>query len=159
MKLIVGLGNPGKRYVGTRHNIGFWLLRQLVKEFNSLSAATFYKNSGFINECGWEIKRTISRLKISLEDTLVIHDDFDLPLGQFRLHFNRSAAGHKGVQSVMDELGSKAFWRLRVGIGKPAEGVEANDYVLEKFSPQEQQILDLLYPQILAAIKDWVLKK
>lgn len=161
MKLLVGLGNPGKKFDGTRHNIGFWLVDRLSLEFNSKDCCSFrfFKNTGFINECGKEIKKTISRLKISLEDMLVIHDCFDIPVGEFKLQFNRGAAGHKGVQSIVDETGSRSFWRLRVGINHPPKGVHANDYVLEKFSRREQAVLDALYPQIENSIRDWLLKK
>lgn len=158
MKLIVGLGNPGKKYEGTRHNLGFFLVDLLKKEI-ARPGVVFFKNSNFINEAGEEVRKTISFYKIPLEDVLVIHDDFDLELGQFKLHANRSSAGHKGVQSLIDQLGSQNFSRLRVGIGHPPEGIEANDYVLERFSPQEQEVLDSIYPQILIAVQNWVLKK
>lgn len=160
MKLIVGLGNPGKEYENTRHSAGSHLVDMTKRDLGGTKKdIVFFKNTTFMNDSGIDVRKTINRLKISLEDVLVIHDDFDLELGQFRLQFGRSAAGHKGVRSVIEELGSRDFWRLRIGIGHPQTGVEANDYVLEHFSPQEQQILDSLYPQILAAVQDWVLKK
>ncbi len=118
----------------------------------------FFKNSGFINNSGIDVRKTINRLGVSLEDLLVIHDDLDLSLGQFRLQFGRSDAGHKGVRSVINALRSQDFWRLRIGVGRPPENVEADDYVLERFSPQEREVLDSIYPQILTTIKDWVLK-
>ena len=173
MKLIVGLGNPGKKYKGTRHSVGFWLVDRLCTEprparlaFGDSKAGgsvtgdgvRFFKNSNFINDSGIEVKKTISFYKILLGDVLVIHDDFDLELGQFKLQSKRSSAGHKGVRSVIDELGSKDFWRLRVGVDRPPAGVEANDYVLERFSSQEQEVLDSLYPQILTTVKDWLLR-
>jgi PTH1 family peptidyl-tRNA hydrolase len=156
--LIVGLGNnPRRKYRNTRHNNGFWAVDRLRDDLES--GVKFFKNSGFINNSGIELKKIISHLGIRLEDLLIVHDDFDLQLGQFKLQFGRSSAGHKGVQSVIDELGSKDFWRLRIGVGHLPEGIEANDYVLERFSPQEREILDSLYPQILTAVRDWVLKK
>ncbi len=158
MRLIVGLGNPGKECEGTRHNIGFWMVDRLKKEISGRETS-FFKNSNFVNEAGKDVKKTISRLKIPLEDVLIIHDDFDLELGQFKLQFNRSSAGHKGVQSVIDELGSQAFWRLRIGIRHPPEGVEADDYVLARFSPQEREILEATFPQILLTAQNWLLKK
>jgi PTH1 family peptidyl-tRNA hydrolase len=167
MKLIVGLGNnPCEKYHNTRHNTGFWAVDTLKDDLKAgaspattVGEAVFFKNSGFINNSGVEVKETINRFGVSLEDLLVIHDDFDLELGQFKLQFGRSSAGHKGVQSVIDQLGSKNFWRLRIGVGLLPVGVEANDYVLDRFSPQEREILDSIYPQILATVKDWVLKK
>jgi len=156
--LVVGLGNPGKEYANTRHNLGFFFVDLLKKEITA-SGVTFFKNSSFINEAGKEVKKTISWHKITLEDVLVVHDDFDLELGQFRVQSNRSSAGHKGVQSLINEIGSQGFFRLRVGIGHPPAEVEANDYVLEHFSPQEQKILDSIYPRILITVKDWLLKE
>ena len=156
MKLIIGLGNPGKKLESTRHNTGFFFVDRLKKEIAGPDVR-FFKNSTFINDSGIEVKGTISYYKILLEDVLVIHDDFDLELGQFKLQFGRSSAGHKGVQSVIDELGSQSFWRLRIGIGEP-EDVDADDYVLGRFSPQEQEVLASIFPQILTAVQDWVLK-
>jgi len=160
MKLIVGLGNPGKQYQNARHNTGFWLVDRLSAEPRSVTnGVRFFKNTSFINDSGVDVKKAIRRFGVSLEDLLVVHDDFDLRLGQFKLQFGRSSAGHKGVQSVIDELDSKDFWRLRVGVGHPPVGGEANNYVLEHLSLQEQEILNSIYPQILATIKDWLLKK
>jgi PTH1 family peptidyl-tRNA hydrolase len=159
VKLVVGLGNnPRKKYKNTRHNTGFWLV-DLLKEEIEGQEVVFFKNSGFINNSGTDVKKTINHLRVPLEDLLVVHDDFDLELGQFKLQSGRSSAGHKGVQSVIDELDSQDFWRLRVGVGRPPEGVEVNEYVLEHFSSSERQIIDSIYSQILAAVKDWVLKK
>ena len=158
MKLIVGLGNPGKKYENTRHNTGFRFVDLLEKELVG-SGVLFFKNSTFINDSGIDVKKTINRLKIPLEDLLIIHDDFDLELGQFKLQSNRSSAGHKGVQSVIDELGSKDFWRLRIGIGHPPVGVESSDYVLDHLSLAEQGVLASIFPNILATTKDWLLQK
>jgi len=163
MKLIVGLGNPGKKFENTRHNLGFWFVDRLKRSLEAGAATVgdvvFFKNTSFINDSGIDVKKTINRLKLPLEDVLVIHDDFDLELGELKLQFGRSDAGHKGVQSIINELGSKDFWRLRIGTGKLPEGVDADDYVLDHFSPSEQAILASLYPQILTTVKDWVLKK
>jgi len=162
MKLLVGLGNPGKKYENTRHNTGSHFVGMIQRDLGGIKKnrdTVFFRNTGFINNSGIDVKKTINRLEVSLEDLLIIHDDFDLELGQFKLQLGRSSAGHKGVQSVISELGSKDFWRLRIGAGHLPTGVEANDYVLEHFSLQEQQILDSLYPQILTAVKNWVLKE
>ena len=158
MKLIVGLGNPGKKYENTRHNTGFWVVDRLRKELRD-PEVVFFKNTSFINNSGMDVKKAIRRFGVSLEGVLVVHDDFDLDLGQFKLQFGRSSAGHKGVQSIIDELGSKDFWRLRIGIGHPQVEIESNDYVLECFSPQEQEVLNELSPKILAAVQSWVLPK
>jgi aminoacyl-tRNA hydrolase len=117
------------------------------------------RNAGFINNSGRDVLRLAREFGSKLSDLLIVHDDFDLPLGRFKLQFNRSAAGHKGVQSVINELGSKAFWRLRVGIGKPPAGVDADDYVVASFSPSEWEVLESLYPQLRAAVEDWLLQK
>ena len=160
MKLIFGLGNPGKKFEKTRHNTGFWVVDMIREDWRGIKRdVVFFKNTTFINDSGVDVKETINRFKIPLEDILIIHDDFDLELGQFRLQFGHSSAGHKGVQSIIDELGSQDFWRLRIGTGKLPEGADADDYVLEQFSPSEQQVLDSLYPQTLSTVKDWVLRK
>lgn len=162
MKLVVGLGNTGKKYNNTRHNLGHWVVERLKKmrshEFES-KQIILAKNVGFMNESGEDVLRLVKKAGADLKNLLIIHDDFDVPLGEFKLQFGRSSAGHKGVQSVIDELGSKDFWRLRVGIGRPPAGVEADDFVISEFSPPEQEIIDDLFPSLLQAVEDWVLKK
>ena len=90
-----------------------------------------------MNESGRFVKRLVERYKIPLDDLLIIHDDLDVSLGEFKLQKGRGTAGHKGVESVISALGDNNFWRLRIGIDRPPEGTEPEDYVLSKFSPEE----------------------
>jgi len=145
MNLIVGLGNPGKKYDGTMHNLGYAAVDELAQshevqwqEFskNSLMAklnqyqTILLKPTTYMNESGNSLKEITNYFKIKPEDLWVIHDELDLPPGEVRLSFNSSAAGHRGVQSIIDQLSSQAFWRFRIGIGRPPGHMPAEDYVL-----------------------------
>lgn len=140
MKLIVGLGNPGKKYERTRHNIGSRVIGEL--KLLDLKNVVLIKPATFMNESGAAVKKLIKNHKLKIEDLTVIHDDIDLPAGQFKISRNRGSAGHKGVQSIIKELGTKNFERVRIGIcpllGKP-EAVEK--FVLQNFTKSEEKIL------------------
>lgn len=152
MKLIIGLGNPGKKYENTRHNIGTWLIDQLaMQRFNN--EAILVKSSVFMNESGRFVKKLVDRYKIPLDDLLIIHDDLDVPLDEFRLQKDRGAAGHKGTESVIEALQSNNFWRLRIGIGRPPPDVNPEDYVLSKFSPGEQEKIAKIIPNVRSSIQ------
>lgn len=132
-RLLIGLGNPGKKYQFTRHNVGHLVIDFLKK----LDGFVLRKSSVFMNESGREVKKLLDELKISFDNLIVLHDDVDLKLGQFKLQKGRSSAGHKGVESIIGALGTKDFWRLRIGVGAPPQGVETEEYVLEKFNQGE----------------------
>lgn len=156
--MIVGLGNPGKKYVGTRHNVGFAVLDQLA---NDWSCSQWKKEFGvrwtrakehwllepqeFMNVSGACLLVFTQRKKLALQpasDLLVVHDDLDFPLGEIRWQHDRSAAGHNGVQSIIEVWGQH-FSRLRVGIGSNRESnLPAEDYVLQPFTSAEQPIID-----------------
>jgi PTH1 family peptidyl-tRNA hydrolase len=171
MKIIVGLGNPGKKYEQTRHNVGFlaldfFLLRndgfsswRLKKEEKTKIAEgkigdekiILVKPQTFMNQSGEAVKEILKRKKEKIENLLVVHDDLDLPFGKIRLSFGASSAGHKGVQSIINLLESQDFWRLRIGIGpkiKPAE-----QFVLAPFSKKEQNVLKEILVKVTEAIK------
>ncbi|RLC34918.1 MAG: hypothetical protein DRZ76_01540 [Candidatus Nealsonbacteria bacterium] len=144
--LIVGLGNPGKKYIGTRHNVGFRVVDELAKE--KREGFILAKPRTFMNQSGKAVKQLIENCcmrtagKLKIENLIVVHDDIDLPIGGFRIQKGRGAAGHKGVQSIIDALGTKDFWRIRIGIcpktGKP-KNVEK--FVLQKFTKEEEKII------------------
>ena len=177
MKLIVGLGNPGRIYAGNRHNIGFMCLNYFARK----QGIRFDKKQGFarigtgevagskivlarpqtyMNSSGQSVSRLIQRFNIDLNDLLVIHDDLDLPLGKIRIRHGGSSGGHKGVESIITELGSQDFSRLRIGIGRPgiaessAEISEADTiaYVLSDFTPDEKQTIAKVIPKVSEAI-------
>lgn len=156
MKLIIGLGNPGEQYKKTRHNLGFAVIDTLAKEletdwrfekkFNALISKTNIKGEKFIlakpqtfmNESGLSVKSLADYF--SPEYILVIHDEMDLPLGEFKFQKDISSAGHKGIQSIIDQLKSQDFNRLRIGINTNSK-LETEDFVLQKFTEEEQKVI------------------
>lgn len=152
MYLIVGLGNPGKQYENTRHNLGFRVLDLLISgekweskydsKFIKLDDIILAKPQTFMNKSGEAVKEILKYYPAA--ELIIVHDDLDLPLGSIRVQREASSAGHNGVQSIIDELGTKDFIRIRLGI----EGRE----VLEKFSPEEENIVK----EVLLKAKDAV---
>lgn len=148
IKLIVGLGNPGRRYKKTRHNIGFMVIDELKRHI-SKKDAILLKPTTYMNNSGKAVRSVKDKHKIKPENIIIIHDDIDLPFGEIRISENSSSAGHKGVQSIINEIGTQDFVRVRIGI-KPALlrqgfGGRAQDFVLEKFSKQEKkQLKDII---------------
>lgn len=137
MKLIAGLGNPGDKYQKTRHNLGQMVIDSLVGEEIK---ARLYKPRSFMNLSGPEIAEQLRFYKLGPGDLLIIHDDLDLPFGEMRLHIGKSSAGHHGVDSIISELGTNAFWRLRLGVG-PRGDTPGDQFVLEEFTPEERERL------------------
>ena len=158
MKLIVGLGNPGSEYAASRHNIGFMCVNKLAKTYKislnqkhsrSLSGkgmisdneVALAKPRTYMNNSGIAVRLLMQNYRVALSDLLIIYDDMDLPLGKLRLKPEGSAGGHHGMESVMKELGSRSFARIRVGIGR-REGLHGADYVLSSFLPEENEIIE-----------------
>lgn len=158
-RLIVGLGNPGPEYATHRHNIGFMVADSLVdpekvKGLGGWGATRWalfmssdpiegayhvlLKPTTFMNSSGEAVFQFHERLDIPVEDIIVIHDDMDLPLGTIRVKVGGGDGGHRGIRSVADELGTKDFTRVRLGIGRPPEGVKVLDFVLSSFLPEEE---------------------
>ena len=150
MKLIVGLGNPGKEYENTRHNVGFMVLDHYLGsvswkyKFNgyyyeknvSGEKVLFLKPKTYMNLSGNSVIQFVHFYKIKIEDILVIQDDLDLPYLKYRLKYNSSAGGHNGIKSLIDSLGTQAIPRLKIGIAHD-RFIDTKDYVLSKFSKQE----------------------
>lgn len=138
--IIIGLGNPGKKYESTRHNVGYMIIDQLKKK--KLDNFILEKTDAFMNLSGPAVKKLTKRYSLNANELIVIHDDIDIPIGEFKIQKGRGAAGHKGVQSIISELKTKDFWRLRIGIcpqkGKP-ENVEK--FVLQNFTKEEKEII------------------
>lgn len=162
--LIVGLGNPGQKYEHTRHNLGFRVIEAVLtrndvgvlnssREADTLVSWFTIEGQGknkylalrpqtFMNESGRPVARFMRFYDIPLERLWVIHDDVDLPFGELREAFDRGSAGHNGVESIIEHLGSKAFYRLRIGIGSNRESnTSSEDYVLQNFMDEEEQLL------------------
>lgn len=158
MKLIVGLGNPGTKYEHTRHNMGFDTLDLLAETlkidinknrfqgvYGKGEDVILFKPETFMNLSGIAVREIMTFFKIDISDLLVISDDMALPVGKIRLRENGSSGGHKGLQNIIDNLGSDKFKRVRVGIGEPK--FDTIDFVLSKPSKEEA-------PLILDAIKN-----
>ena len=157
-RLIIGLGNPGSEYEGTRHNVGFAVVDRLAPEGtafqhdkgNTLLVWTRRRGRPFglakpltyMNRSGTAVKNLIGHYGIELENVLVVVDDVNLPPGKLRLRSGGSAGGHNGVQDIIDRLGSDAFPRLRIGIGDDFSRGRQADYVLAPFSPDERPIME-----------------
>ncbi len=169
MKLLVGLGNPGKEYEQTRHNIGFMIIDYFLKEanwqekWNALITETRINNEKviiikpltYMNLSGNAVSLVCNFYKISSEDILVIQDDLDLPIGTFRLKTNSSDGGHNGIKSIIEKLGTKDFARLKIGISNN-KSIDTKDYVLAKFNKEELNTLKDLFPTIQKVITSFI---
>ncbi|MEX0616959.1 MAG: aminoacyl-tRNA hydrolase [Candidatus Woykebacteria bacterium] len=171
MKLVVGLGNPGERYAETRHNIGFMVLDEIIKRYvasphaNKKLGAILYnldkerlllKPQTFMNRSGGPVANIVRFYKIKPENTLVVHDDVDLSFGEIKQQFARGAAGHRGVESIMEKLGTGEFNRVRVGIGRPSENMETDAWVLRNFSDEELEKLAEVTNRASQVIISWL---
>ncbi len=170
-KAIVGLGNPGPRYAWTRHNAGFKLVESLAdnsrgwKKYRRLAGICTVEIAGrnvllarpytYMNLSGLAIKPLLRQLRLLPQDLLVVHDDLDLPAGRIRLRPGGGSGGHKGVQSVIDQLGSRDFARLRIGGGRPPQGMDAVDYVLKPFSWDERPFFEKAWSLAADAARCW----
>lgn len=172
MKLIYALGNPGEKYQHTRHNLGQLILLKYCQKYNISLAnkdkfsarvgesnkVIFAQSTSFMNLSGFPLQRISNFYKIDPKDILVIHDDLDLKVGDYKLQFDRSAAGHNGIKSIIDQLGTQAFYRLRVGIDHPKNSpipeMLVEDYVLLPFRPEEKQIIDSTIDKILPELDE-----
>lgn len=156
MKLIVGLGNPGKEYKDTRHNIGFMILDQLQKDlklekfsYNKKFDADISKNKKvvllkpqtFMNNSGFSVASYINFYKIKTKEIIVVHDDVDFDLGKIKIGYNEGPAGHNGIKSIIKDSGSKDFWRFRVGVNSKYNK-DTKDFVLKNFAKTEIVLLD-----------------
>lgn len=156
MRLVAGLGNPGRKYQATRHNAGYWWVERLaeITRTDLRAEARFHGRAGrlappygsawlllpetFMNHSGRSVAALASFYRIAPEDILVVHDELDLPPGTVKLKKGGGAGGHNGVSDIAAQLGAKDFWRLRIGIGHPGVRDEVIDYVLCSPRPEER---------------------
>ncbi len=153
MKLVVGLGNPGREYKNTRHNIGFMVLDNYlgkVKWKNKMESnyylddsnqVIFIKPQTYMNLSGLAVSKIVNYYKIDVQDILVIQDDLDMEIGSYKLKNNSSSGGHNGLKSIINELNSDKFGRLKIGIGKNNR-IPVDKYVLSKFSKEELEVIN-----------------
>ncbi len=172
MKLVVGLGNPGRKYEGTRHNVGYAVLAELARRHGvgaprssflgevleadlDGARALLLSPTTYMNQSGASVQAAAGFYKLPLDELLVICDDLNLPLGKLRARSKGSAGGQKGLDDIIRRLGSEEFSRLRIGIGSPPAGWEATGYVLGRFTPDEKIEIDRAIPRAADAVVDW----
>jgi len=143
VKLIIGLGNPGKSYAETRHNTGFLVVDALQK-VKLPKAVVLRKSDVFMNDSGSFVKKLTSAYHLVPSALYIVHDDLDIKLGEYKIQFGRGPKDHNGILSIEDKLGTKDFWRVRVGVdNRPLDGKPmGEEYVLQNFSEEERKILD-----------------
>lgn len=169
MRLIVGLGNPGAQYALTRHNVGFMVVDRLAEQAGcSISRARFgalvgdgtlaaqkvllLKPQTFMNLSGRSLEQAVRYYDVLLENVVVIHDDVDLPFGRMKLKQGGGHAGHKGLKSIDQVLGTD-YVRVRLGVGRPPGRMEVANFVLSAFSTQEREELDFLIGDAADAVR------
>jgi len=176
MKLIVGLGNPGKIYINSRHNIGFSVIRALSQFFKisfkkdgdsfCLSGKAKFKNQNiilampltFMNLSGLGVSALLKKYKVDLDNLLIVCDDLDLGLGRLKIRPYGSSAGHRGLKSIIEYLNSDGFPRLRIGIGRPALKKDAAEYVLSAFIKKEKEQIKEIVARACDCCQVWITK-
>jgi PTH1 family peptidyl-tRNA hydrolase len=173
MKLVVGLGNPGPKYAGTRHNIGFavldylaaapgvgaWRSRfeaQITQSVEGTEQVLLLKPETFMNLSGRAVRAAVDFYKVEISDVLVVCDDIALPLGKLRARAKGSHGGQNGLRNIQEHLGTPDYSRLRIGVGSPGEHLDAADYVLSRFKPGERSAVDDAVAQAAQAVLLWV---
>lgn len=173
MKCIVGLGNPGRKYKETRHNIGFMVIEELLyrhqwkldkKKFNGQYSMEHLQGEKvillqpqtYMNLSGESIRPLMAYYNIDIEDVLVIYDDLDLPAGKVRLRQKGGHGGHNGIRSTIEQLGTKEFKRLRLGVGRPNTPMAVVDYVLGSFAKDEQDDVVSSIKKAADACESWL---
>lgn len=173
MKIVCGLGNPGAKYRGTRHNVGFEVLAELAKRHGGSTPTLKHEAElveiflggekvlllapqTFMNLSGRSVWPLVDFYKLPLKDLLVVCDDLNLDTGRLRLRASGSAGGQKGLQNIIQRLGSEEFPRLRIGIGRPPGRMDAADYVLARFLSEERETIDHAILSAADGVEDWV---
>lgn len=175
MKCIVGLGNPGKKYQNTRHNIGFWCVEELAREQGNVEAwktdakhhaetlmltvagerVLLAKPQTYMNLSGESVATLLAYYQVAPSDLLVIHDDADLALHGSKWSYDSRSGGQNGVKSIIEHLGTQAFHRLRLGVGR-SEVLDLADYVLQHMGEAEQVKWTAAAPALIESIESWV---
>lgn len=175
LKFVVGLGNPGREYRDTRHNIGFMVLKELRRRWEpgegkrKFRARVWSANVGgqkvllaaprtFMNRSGLTVAAMTAFYKAAAESVLVVLDDIALPTGQLRIRASGSAGGHNGLNDIIKVLGTNRLARVRIGIGSPPERMDSADYVLSRFRAEEKPVIADAVKRAADAVEDWISK-
>lgn len=173
MKLVVGLGNPGRKYAGTRHNVGFDVVALLARRCGAPAPRSSFQAEvteaalhgervllaapqTYMNLSGRSVRQIVDFYKLPLDQLLVVCDDLNLPPGRLRLRASGSAGGQKGLQNMIEHLGTEDFPRLRLGIGRPPPQIDSVDYVLMRVPAEERELMAAAIQQAADAAELWV---
>ena len=169
MKFVIGLGNPGDEYAGTRHNLGWRVMDELARlrrikdegpRWEGLlsvkGAVALFKPLTYMNNSGDAVARLVAGSGVALENVLVVLDELNLPLGPLRMRVGGSAGGHRGLASVIQSLGTDQFPRLRLGIGPPRPDLSGRDFVLSPFDEEELPLAEKLVARAVQAVEYWM---
>ena len=177
MKLIIGLGNPGEEYNGTRHNVGFFVLDKIAKDegcefsfdksFNAEMAkckvsdkpSILVKPYTFVNKSGDAVKKLKLKFKIKPENIIVIHDDLDIDFGNFKLSFARNSGGHRGIESIIKALKTNKFWRLRIGLANAKLKATRHEQKKKNVSTRKASRGSSILPSKIGRVGEFVLSK
>lgn len=173
MKMVIGLGNPGKQYENTRHNIGFQVIDELADRLGATSMQSKFngmytvihrpegkvmlvKPLTYMNLSGECVRPLMDYYDVDVEDIIVLYDDLDFPPGELKLRQKGSAGGHNGMKSLIQHLGTDQFKRIRLGIGRPTNGMKIADYVLSNFSKEETTEIQAMVDKSTDACIEWL---
>ncbi|MFC1710419.1 aminoacyl-tRNA hydrolase [Patescibacteria group bacterium] len=176
MKLVVGLGNPGKKYKATRHNVGFMVVDKILSDILSVSphkvkkyhALVYYKQSSdllfvkpqtMMNDSGKTMRVVVDQYKINMPNIWVIHDDLDLAFGAYKIQKGKGPKDHKGLLSIYESIGKNDFWHVRIGVDnrKLENRIDGEDYVLQNFEEDEMDSVDGVIGNVVEDLMDRVL--
>jgi peptidyl-tRNA hydrolase, PTH1 family len=171
MKLIIGLGNPDKKYQNTRHNLGQKIIIDYVNKFyktslkkkTNLSSKIYETGQGtnkiifaipteYMNNSGLTVQKIANFYKITPQNIYIVHDDLDLSVGEYKIQFDRGPAGHNGIKSIIENLNTQQFNRIRIGIDKPQNNIPTEDYVLKPFLKEEKDKIENITTEIFSEI-------
>ena len=176
-RIVVGLGNPGKQYAGTRHNLGFWCVDRLADEWGidvsrrrrlftwgegyaGGASVALVKPRTYVNESGKAVTAVLARLRARPSELIVVYDDLDLPVGRVRLRAEGGSGGHNGMKSIIADIGTREFARLRIGIGRPAQDSDEIEHVLGRPSDDERRTMaeavDTAAEAVAAIVEDGI---
>jgi PTH1 family peptidyl-tRNA hydrolase len=170
MHMIVGLGNPGQQYTGTRHNVGFMMLDYLAAKHNLafldskwqalVAKAVIWdlsvlllKPETFMNLSGTAVAQAVHFYKLPPENMIILHDDLDIEFGRLKIVSGGGDGGHKGIRSIIEHLGTNNFSRIKIGIGRPASSILPEKYVLGKFESDEKELIEQKIPVVFEGIR------
>jgi peptidyl-tRNA hydrolase, PTH1 family len=156
MKMLIGLGNPGKKYQNNRHNVGHMFIDYLINESKDsrINELKLHKTDCFMNLSGIFVKKIFVNWKLEIENLIIAHDDLDIPFGKFHIQLGVGPQLHNGLESIENHLKTKDFWRIRIGVDNREEKVPGEAYVLHDFTKEELiNLKEVIFPKIFSQIK------